>query len=258
MRGKSVPRPWFETIFDERYPELFGPLEGDAEEEVEEILALLPLPHGSAIEDLGCGRGRHAIPLARRRYKVTGVDISEKMLGLARTRAEREGVKVEWVREDMRTFCRPGAFDLCLSLFTSFGYFTDAENQKVLVNVGKSLKEGGALLLDLRNAGKGLSRLEDGGKTMEVPAGKLSMSVRFDRRTMRAKAEHVLTRPDGIRISSAFDVRVYSMEELCEMLRGAGMEVKDFYGSLSGDPFTDESPRMVTLAVREKSGPPVH
>ena len=32
---------WFETIFDERYPELFGPLEEDAEKEVEEILGLL-------------------------------------------------------------------------------------------------------------------------------------------------------------------------------------------------------------------------
>ncbi|OGP81105.1 MAG: hypothetical protein A2Z13_07950 [Deltaproteobacteria bacterium RBG_16_64_85] len=243
-------RPWFETIFDERYPELFGPIEGNAEEEVEEILGFLRLPAGAAVEDLGCGRGRHAIPLARRGYRVAGVDISENMLRLARSRAEREGVQVEWVKEDMRTFCRQDAFDLALSLFTSFGYFSDAENQTVLDNIGKSLKQGGALLLDLRNAGKGLLRLEDLDKTMKVPSGSLRMSVRFDRRTMRAKAEHTLTRPDGIRISSAFDVRVYSMEELWKMLRRAGMEVRDFYGSLSGAPFTDESTRLVTLAVR--------
>jgi SAM-dependent methyltransferase len=245
-----VQRPWFETIFDERYPELFGPIEGNAEEEVEEILGFLPLPAGAAVEDLGCGRGRHAIPLARRGYRVTGVDISENMLRMARTRAEREGVRVEWVQEDMRTFCRRDAFDLALSLFTSFGYFSDAENQRVLNHIGRSLKDGGALLLDLRNAGKGLSRLEDMDKSIEVPAGSLRMSVRFDRRTMRASAEHTLTRPDGIRISSAFDVRVYSMDELGRMIRKAGMAVKDFYGSLSGAPFTDESARMVTLAVR--------
>jgi SAM-dependent methyltransferase len=245
-----VQRPWFETIFDERYPELFGPIEGNAEEEVEEILGFLPLPAGAAVEDLGCGRGRHAIPLARRGYRVTGVDISENMLRMARTRAEREGVRVEWVQEDMRTFCRRDAFDLALSLFTSFGYFSDAENQRVLNHIGTSLKAGGALLLDLRNAGKGLSRLEDMDRSIEVPAGSLRMSVRFDRRTMRASAEHTLTRPDGIRISSAFDVRVYSMDELGRMIRKAGMAVKDFYGSLSGAPFTDESARMVTLAVR--------
>lgn len=245
-----MQRPWFETMFDERYPELFGPVEGNAEEEVEEILGFLRLPAGGAVEDLGCGRGRHAIPLARRGYRVTGVDISDVMLRLARGGAEREGVHVEWVQEDMRTFRRPGAFDLALSLFTSYGYFSDAENQKVLDNIGASLKQRGALLLDLRNAGKGLSRLADLDETVEVPAGSLRMSVRFDGRTRRASAVHTLTRHDGIRISSAFDVRVYTRDELRRMIRAAGMAVKGFYGSLSGHPFTEESGRMVVHAVK--------
>ena len=138
-----MPRPWYETIFDERYPELFGPLEHDPEEEVARVVELLSLPPGASLVDLGCGRGRHAIPLSRRGYRVTGVDLSEKMLGwLARERAQREGASVEWVREDMRKFLRPGAFDACLSLFTSFGYFSDEENEKVIRNVGEE-PEGG-------------------------------------------------------------------------------------------------------------------
>lgn len=246
-----MPGEWFETIFDERYPELFGPLEGNAEKEVEEIVALLALRPGSAVEDLGCGRGRHAIPLARKGCRVTGVDISEKMLGIARMRAEREGVSVEWVREDMRVFRRPGAFDLCLSLFTSFGFFRDEENQMVLDNVGASLREGGILLLDLRNAGKGLARLEDWDQTIEVPSGTLRMTVRFNPRTMRAMAEHVLTRQDGIRIASAFDVRIYSPDELEAMLARAGLRVRNIFGSLAEDPFTEESGRMVVISVKE-------
>lgn len=241
---------WFETIFDERYPELFGPLEEDAEQEVEEILRMVPLRRGSSVEDLGCGRGRHAIPLARRGYRVTGVDLSEKMLAMARDRAGREGVSVEWVREDMRTFCRPGAFHLCLSLFTSFGYFPDEENQRVLDNVVKSLRKRGVLLLDLRNAGKGLHRLEDWDETREVPSGRLRMTMRFDRKSSRAKARHLLTRRDGIRISSTFDVRIYSTEELTGMLRRAGMKTVAFFGSFSGAPLREDSPRMVAVARR--------
>ncbi len=138
-----MTRPWYETIFDERYPELFGPLERNPEEEVAKILGLLSLSPGAPVLDLGCGRGRHAIPLSLRGYRVTGVDLSEKMLGLARKRAHREGASVEWVREDMRTFVRHRTFDACLSLFTSFGYFNDEENEKVIGNVSESLKEGG-------------------------------------------------------------------------------------------------------------------
>lgn len=245
-----MTNPWFETIFDERYPELFGPLEGNAEKEVEDILALLAVRPGSAVEDLGCGRGRHAIPLARKGHSVTGVDLSEKMLEIARSRAHREGLSVEWVRGDMRLFRRPRAFDLCLSLFTSFGYFDDAENQMVLDNVGASLKEGGTLLLDLRNAGKGLSQLQDMDQTLEVPSGSLRMSILFNRRTMRATARHVLVRQDGIRISSTFDVRIYSIGELTDMIAKAGMAVEHVFGSLAGGPFTEESGRMVVVSVK--------
>lgn len=242
--------PWFETVFDERYPHLFGPLESDPEGEVDEILSLLSPPPGAETLDLGCGRGRHAIPLARRGFAVTGVDLSETMLRLARERAAREDIRVEWLREDMRTFCRPEAFDLCLSLFTSFGYFSDDENQKVLENVGRTLRSGGRFLLDLRNAAKGLDRLEDRKRTITVPAGTLRMSVRVDRVTRRAMAEHVLVRNDGISIASTFDVRIYSAEELDEAIGKAGMRVTGLYGSLSGAPLTDTSERMVVVAVR--------
>ncbi|HLN91090.1 MAG TPA: hypothetical protein VK429_04450, partial [Patescibacteria group bacterium] len=141
-------------------------------------------------------------------------------------------------------------FDACLSLFTSFGYFCDEENQRVIANVARSLKENGAFLLDLRNAQKGLSGDEDMEKTMAVPSGVLSMRVRFDRTTRRARAEHTLLRSDGIRISSAFDVRIYSEEELTDMLCRAGMRVAAVLGSLDGAPFTSGAERMVVIARR--------
>jgi SAM-dependent methyltransferase len=246
-----MKRPWYETIFDERYPELFGPLEQDPEEEVAQIVGLIPIPPGASVADLGCGRGRHAIPLSRRGYRVTGVDLSDKMLRLARERAEREGAAVEWVREDMRKFVRPGAFDVFLSLFSSFGYFGDEENQKVLDNVGRSLKRGGALLLDLRNSRKGLAGEGELERTVTVPSGRLSMRVRFDRATGRARAEHELVRPDGIRISSAFDVRIYTEAELSRMIGKAGMRVVAVHGSLDGAPFGAGAERMVVIARRE-------
>jgi SAM-dependent methyltransferase len=178
------------------------------------------------------------------------VDLSEKMLRLARERARREKISVEWVREDMRAFTRPGAFDVCLSLFTSFGYFDDRENQRVLSNMGESLKAGGRLLLDLRNAQKGLAGEEDMETTVTVPAGQLHLRVRFDRATGRAIAEHELARPDGIRISSSFDVRIYSEKELSWMVGRAGMHIRAVHGSLDGAPFFPGAERMVVIAEK--------
>ena len=120
----------------------------------------------------------------------------------------------------------------------------------VIGNVSKSLKEGGTLLLDLRNAQKGLAGEEDAETTVAVPSGRLRLRVRFDRATRRARAEHELTRPDGIRISSAFDVRIYSEEELTGLLCRSGMRVTAVHGSLDGAPFTPGAERMLVIAKR--------
>jgi len=116
--------------------------------------------------------------------------------------------------------------------------------------VSESLKDGGMLLLDLRNAQKGLAGEEDKETEVVVPSGRLRMRVRFDRATRRARAEHELTRPDGIRISSAFDVRIYSEEELTGLLCRSGMRVTAVHGSLDGAPFSPGAERMVVIAKR--------
>jgi SAM-dependent methyltransferase len=100
--------------------------------------------------DLGCGPGRHSIPLAKQGAQVTGVDRSPFLLEKARSRAELEKLNIEWVQADMRSFVRPGGFELVLNLFTSFGYFGDVEEDlTVLRNVFHSLAPGGFFIIDV-------------------------------------------------------------------------------------------------------------
>src|SRR5262249_13735032 len=112
------------------------------EEQVPRILNLAGMSerHDLAVLDLCCGPGRHAIPLAKRGLRVTGVDRTRFLLDRAREGARLADVTIEFVEADMREFRRPRAFDLALSLLTSFGYFaTDEEDSHVLRNVQASL-----------------------------------------------------------------------------------------------------------------------
>jgi hypothetical protein len=54
------------------------------------------------------------------------VDRTTRYLETARAAARREGLTVEFVQEDMRSFHRPAAFALALNLFSSFCYFAEA------------------------------------------------------------------------------------------------------------------------------------
>jgi 2-polyprenyl-3-methyl-5-hydroxy-6-metoxy-1,4-benzoquinol methylase len=51
---------------------------------IEFLVIELKLVDGESILDVGCGIGRHALPLAQRGYRVTGVDISQGTLAQAR------------------------------------------------------------------------------------------------------------------------------------------------------------------------------
>ena len=84
---------------------------GDAAEALRKALKLVQ-PTGKDVLDLCCGPGRWAIPFARDGFRVTGVDRTKRFLDRARADAKRAGVRIEWVRQDMRDFVRPAAFDL--------------------------------------------------------------------------------------------------------------------------------------------------
>src|SRR5512138_1360083 len=113
------------------------------------IEALAGLKPGARVLDACCGPGRHSLELARRGYRVTGLDLTESYLEAARETASAEGLSIEFLRGDVRAFRRPGAFALCLNLFTSFGYFKSREEDiGTLRNFRASLAPGGALVLE--------------------------------------------------------------------------------------------------------------
>ena len=62
--------------------------------------------------DVGCGAGTHAIYLAKRGYRVTGIDDVPRALEMCSTRAHAEQVEVNWVNADVLDWQAPHQFDL--------------------------------------------------------------------------------------------------------------------------------------------------
>ena len=118
--------------------------------QVSQALELMDVRHGARFLDMACGPGRHSLELARCGFQVTGVGRTALYLEEAARRAASEQLNIEFVREDMRTFSRQNSFEAAWSMFTSFGYFERHEdNQQVLDNVFRSLKDGGVFLIEL-------------------------------------------------------------------------------------------------------------
>lgn len=229
----------------------FGPLMfnedtfAQGRDEVQQLLELIGTESGHVL-DLGCGPGRHALPLAKAGLQVTAVDTSDVLLD--QLRQSRGDLDIDIVQADMRSFERDGAFDLVVVMWTSFGYFDDeADHRKVLDNIKRSLAPGGQLVLDLVGLEYlcrhlqpvHLTEFDDGRILVERP-------VLTDDLT-RLENEWLLIRDDGV-LRSTFSHRVWSAGEICSLLAQAGLVVRAVHGSFSNSPYNLDSERLVVIA----------
>lgn len=106
--------------------------------------AIRGLAPGTAL-DAGCGAGAEAIALAKRGWRVTGVDVSRTALELAGERARSAGVaeRVEWIEADLTSWQPAGAYDLVVS-----GYaHTALPAQRLVQRLASWVAPGGTLLV---------------------------------------------------------------------------------------------------------------
>jgi ubiquinone/menaquinone biosynthesis C-methylase UbiE len=241
--------PWWDTYFQEFYLRIFDTLQ-TAEHTAHEVawmIATLDLRPTARILDLCCGQGRHAVLLAKAGFQVTGLDRSAYLLERAQQAAVEAGVEVNWIRGDMRYLPWRGEFDICVNLFTSFGYFEEeADNQQVLRQVHAVLKPGGSFLLDLSNRDYYLLRLwpqtwrSAGQAVILEETGFDPMTCRF---TMTS------TWLEGERSESlAYSVRYYTAPELQGMLQAAGLTPVAVYGNFDSSRLDLNSQRLIVVA----------
>jgi SAM-dependent methyltransferase len=114
------------------------------------------LPPGRAL-DLACGAGRNAVWLARRGWRVTGVDFSDVALQAARGLAASAGVDVEWIEADAVTWpAESRAYDLVAVMYLQL---PAAERRAALARAAAAVRPGGTLLVvghDLLNLTEGV------------------------------------------------------------------------------------------------------
>ncbi|TSJ45743.1 methyltransferase domain-containing protein [Fluviicola chungangensis] len=136
--------PFYHVLYDERN-------EKEANEFLNNLVALLNPEPGSSALDLACGAGRHSRALASHGLTVSGCDLSPNSIEEAKKNSDPD---LKFFVHDMREKLDEN-YQYVFNLFTSFGYFEDVcENAKVLKSVYDALIDPGILVIDFMNAHK--------------------------------------------------------------------------------------------------------
>ena len=247
-------KEWFDddSFWRELYPFLFPEkLFEETPEQIEKVLTLTK-PTGKSVLDLCCGPGRCSVALAQKGFCVTGVDRMRFLLDKAHARARAARVKVEWIQMDMRDFIRPDAFHLVLSMFTSFGYFDDKDQDiAVLQNVFASLRAGGVCLIDVIGKERVAKILQPTTSNVLPDGSRLVECHEIYDDWTRIRNEWILIRK-GRAKSFKFHHTIYSGQEIRDRMEQVGFIGVKLYGNLDGDGYGPSSHRLIVVGRKPK------
>ena len=219
---------------------------------------------GGPVLELGSGTGRVSLAMAGAGIDVVGVDISPRMVEVARTKAEAAGLsqRCRFQQGDMRSIALRRKFPLVVMPFRSFqSMLTVADQQAALAVVGAHLSLGGLLALDIFAPDIQMLGADDATPfhIRDVPqqdTGHTWVVWGQNRWDPLAQVNHArviieeLDRERAMlrRLYRDFDLRYTFRYEMQHLLERYGFTVESLYGDFDGAPVAADSDDLVWLA----------
>ena len=168
----------FNSLYASQYDQLYAEKNYGAEcDLVEAAVKRFARNAPTRVLDVGCGTGSHAIELARRGYRMTGVDLSQSMIDQAERKASAlpKGQRPQWLCGDARDFDTKATFELGIMMFAVVGYLTSNDDVlKGLRNIRRQLEPGALFVCDFWYGPSVLSvRPTDRVRVLPTPAGQV-------------------------------------------------------------------------------------
>jgi SAM-dependent methyltransferase len=244
-----VTDDWWRTWFNNIYLDVYAHRDDNqAIEEVKTTLSVLPIQTHHQILDLCCGNGRHSRALYNQGFtNIHGIDYSYPLLKHARI----ESGNINYSRADMRMLpFHTASFDALLTFFTTFGYFkNNTENIGVLHEISRVLKPGGWFLMDYLNPAYVKAHFEpESAKDF----GEFQITERrwFSGDDERIEKEINIQHLDGNTHTFFESVRLYSYDDMIDMLNSADLYALGCLGGFDGKAFELNNPRMILYGTR--------
>lgn len=198
-------------------------------QEIDALEGMLGLEPGMRILDVGCGPGRHSHELARRGYRVHGIDISAAFVEIA-CRDAPVGATFELI--DARRAAFDGEFDAAICLCQgAFGLMADTgDDLAVLRMIGAALVPGGLLALSAFNA---------------YFAVKYHDSAEFDADSGISHERTEIRDPAGVPREVSLWTGCFTPRELRLLVAAAGFDVRTIRSVTPGG-YRDERPSVET------------
>ena len=232
--------PWSDPEFSKRYvrraayEQLIGM--NETGEEVESLISLLQAKPKARILDLCSGNGRHAIGMALRGFRMTGVDIGPGAVSLARETAKNLGLTVDFRELDVCELAIEDAYDGVYLTCGGLSDFSPDDCGRLLAVVERALVSGGRAVIEYADAANAPSDVRawqfvQAESSLFTDAPHLQLEERlYDGDALAEVIRHYVVPTDGKIFEIARCRRFFSDASIREALNAAP------FGSLEAGP----------------------
>jgi SAM-dependent methyltransferase len=213
--------------------------------------------YGEPVLELACGSGRLTVPLAKEGVNITGLDISEEMLHLAKLKAYKSQVNIRFMQGDMRSFDLGENFKVIFIPAQSLSHLhTRKEIEDCFSCVRQYLADEGRLLIELFNSSVRMLARESGrrypvGQYEDPNAGFpiiVTEEVVYD---AASQVNHIqwFFRNEGSNKETVLSVemRQFFPQEIDAMLWYNGFLIEHKYGSYDETEFSSDAPKQLII-----------
>lgn len=246
----TIPSNWFEDFFHGVTLDLWRkaiPPE-QTTREAEFLIKTLACQPGEHVLDVPCGNGRLSFELAKRGYRVTGIDISPEFVDEARSRraqavdpsADADGIdsraEADFALGDMRSIEGESVYDGAYCFGNSFGFMQYDDMENFLSAVARALKPGRRFIVNTGMAAESVLPDFEEQSCHEIDDIVMTVKERYLAEESCIDSEYIFEQ-DGRKESRFAKHWIYTVAEIQRMLKRAGFKVIECYGSLECEPY---------------------
>jgi len=203
------------------------------------------LKNEKQILDLACGHGRHSHALAKKGYKVLGVDLLEDLIDYAKKEARQAGLEIEYQVADILDYRPVQKFAHILFLHNSMHYFNDDQASTLLKAAYNILEEKGSLFFDINSRDYYEAHHTD-KFAFSIKEDSLVERYKFNFQTGVLNTSRTEYR-NGVRKDVSLDFKIRNYQEMEKLIIESKLKIKNVYGDWDGHEFSRDSARMIFI-----------
>lgn len=213
---------------------------------------------GQPILELACGTGRLTLPLAKKGFAISGLDLSPTMLDLARTKALEGNLNVRIIEGDMCNFNLGETFSLILLAAQSLSHLHTLEEIEACFSaVHKHLKPGGHFIIELfnpsmeilnRDSTKRYALRNDPFETPDGISYFVTEQSHYDSATQVNHITWFFQREEREETQLSLNLRQFFPQEIDALLHYNGFKIEAKYGDFQKNAFTTQSHKQVIVS----------